>query len=139
MDYILVRDGRLSQSKVIQLLQRYKHSYHPYFPIVPEATLDAANLSKTAREEKHLLTALSKLEAEYKGLDASYGRTHRKALKHKLERMTREVDVKRDQIYLLHDVLEGQKANGEEMTTDFVEHTIRSIFGKEETWNGIQE
>lgn len=30
----------------------------PYFPIVPVATLDAANLPKTARDEPHLLTAV---------------------------------------------------------------------------------
>ncbi|KAF2162787.1 hypothetical protein M409DRAFT_26642 [Zasmidium cellare ATCC 36951] len=58
LEYTLVRDGRLSLSKIIQLLQRYKHYYHPYFPIVPAATLDAVNLSKTARDEPHLLTAI---------------------------------------------------------------------------------
>lgn len=58
LEYPLVRDGRLSLSKIIQLLQRYKHYYHPYFPIVPLATLDAVNLTKTARDEAHLLTAV---------------------------------------------------------------------------------
>ncbi|GAB7359726.1 hypothetical protein MBLNU230_g6901t1 [Neophaeotheca triangularis] len=58
LDYKLVREGYLTLSKTIQLLQRYKHYYHPYFPIVPNATLDAANLSRTAREEQHLLTAI---------------------------------------------------------------------------------
>jgi hypothetical protein len=58
LDYPLVRDGRLSVSKAIQLLQRYKMYYHPYFPLVPVATLDAGNLTKTAREEPHLLTAV---------------------------------------------------------------------------------
>ena len=58
LEYPLVRDGRLSVSKVIQLLQRYKMYYHPYFPLVPSATLDAGNLAKTAREEPHLLTAV---------------------------------------------------------------------------------
>lgn len=58
LEYALVRDGRLSLSKVIQLLQRYKHYYHPYFPLVPTSTLDAGNLSRTAREEPHLLTAI---------------------------------------------------------------------------------
>lgn len=58
LEYPLVRDGRLSVSKVIQLLQRYKMYYHPYFPLVPAATLDAVNLAKTAREEPHLLTAV---------------------------------------------------------------------------------
>lgn len=58
LDYPLVRDGRLSVSKIIQLLQRYKLYYHPYFPIVPAASLDAINLTRTAREESHLLTAI---------------------------------------------------------------------------------
>jgi hypothetical protein len=54
----LVRDGRLSFSKILLLLQRYKHYYHPYFPLVPAATLDAVNLPKTVLEEPHLLTAI---------------------------------------------------------------------------------
>ncbi|KAK0941513.1 hypothetical protein LTR29_006892 [Friedmanniomyces endolithicus] len=58
LDYPLVADGRLSPSRIIGLLQRYKYVYHPYFPLVPAATLDSANLTKTAREEKHLLTAI---------------------------------------------------------------------------------
>ncbi|KAF2764009.1 hypothetical protein EJ03DRAFT_42969 [Teratosphaeria nubilosa] len=58
LDYALVRDGRLVMSRIIQLLQRYKHYYHPYFPLVPQATLDARNLTRTAREERHLLTAI---------------------------------------------------------------------------------
>ena len=58
VDHPLVRNGKLTPSKIIQLLQRYKHYYHPYFPLVPAPTLDAVNLSKTAREERHLLTAL---------------------------------------------------------------------------------
>lgn len=58
MDYPLVRDGKLSTSQVKSLLQRYKQYYHPYFPLVPAATLDANNLSRTARDERHLLTAI---------------------------------------------------------------------------------
>lgn len=58
LDYPLVRNGKLSLSKIIHLVQRYKHYYHPYFPLVPAATLDAVNLSKTARAEPHLLTAI---------------------------------------------------------------------------------
>lgn len=58
LDYALVRNGKLSLPKIIQLLQRYKYYYHPYFPLVPAATLDAGNLAKTAQDEKHLLTAI---------------------------------------------------------------------------------
>ena len=58
LDYALVRNGKLTLPNIIQLIQRYKHYYHPYFPLVPAATLDAANLTKTARDEPHLLTAI---------------------------------------------------------------------------------
>ena len=58
VDHPLVRNGKLTLSKIIQLLQRYKYYYHPYFPLVPAETLDAGNLAKTAREEPHLLTAI---------------------------------------------------------------------------------
>ena len=58
LNHALIRSGKLSLSKIIHLLQRYKHYYHPYFPLVPVASLDAVNLSKTASEEPHLLTAI---------------------------------------------------------------------------------
>lgn len=58
LNYALVRDGRLSLSKIVQLLQRYRHYYHPYFPLVPLATLDGGNITKTAQYETHLLTAI---------------------------------------------------------------------------------
>lgn len=34
LDHTLVRNGKLSLSKIIHLLQRYKQYYHPYFPLV---------------------------------------------------------------------------------------------------------
>lgn len=58
LDYPLVTEGKLGLSRIITLLQRYKLYYHPYFPLVPLATLDAGNLTRTAREERHLLTAV---------------------------------------------------------------------------------
>ncbi|KAK5113417.1 hypothetical protein LTR62_003517 [Meristemomyces frigidus] len=58
LDYPLVRNGRMSLQRIIDLLQRYKQHYHPFFPIVPAATLDANNLSRTASQEKHLLTSI---------------------------------------------------------------------------------
>ena len=58
IDFALVRNGKLSPSNVRQLLQRYKQYYHPYFPLVPQANMEVANLAKIAREEPHLLTAI---------------------------------------------------------------------------------
>ncbi|GAB7354482.1 hypothetical protein MBLNU459_g4954t2 [Dothideomycetes sp. NU459] len=58
MDYHLVRSGRLSSAKIVQLLERYHRLYHPYFAIVPPSTLDPRNLPVTAQQEPHLLTAI---------------------------------------------------------------------------------
>lgn len=58
IDYYLIQIGALSATKVIQLLNRYQHYYHPYFPLVPRGSLDSGNLSKTARQEPTLLTAM---------------------------------------------------------------------------------
>lgn len=58
LDYLLVKQGKLALAKIAQLVQRYKQNYHPYFPLVPAHTLDVANLVSTAREERHLLTAI---------------------------------------------------------------------------------
>ena len=58
LEYALVRNGKLTQSKISQLMQRYKQYYHPYFPLVPAAALDPTNLAKTAQDERHLLTAI---------------------------------------------------------------------------------
>ncbi|KXJ86227.1 hypothetical protein Micbo1qcDRAFT_236957 [Microdochium bolleyi] len=110
-------------------------------PTIRPATNPAVALAAVMKglkdEEQHIIAALNKVEKELKSLDASHGRRQRKTLKEEVQRLHRELDVKRDQIYMLHDVLEGQKASGEEMTGDFVEYTIHSIMGTEETWNGF--
>ena len=58
LQYPLVRNGKLLPSQIVGLIQRYQQFYHPYFPLVPAATLDTINLAGTAREEQHLLTAI---------------------------------------------------------------------------------
>lgn len=58
IDHYLVREGHLTSAKVVQLIQRYRHYYHSYFPIVPAHVLDASNISSVALEEPHLLTAI---------------------------------------------------------------------------------
>ncbi len=88
-------------------------------------------------EEAHLEAALAKAQAQYNALDASVGRRQRKQLSVEIHRLMRQRDVKRDQIYDLHDVLEGQKANGQEMTAEDIEVTIMSVLSRDETWNGI--
>lgn len=58
VDYALVRNGKLSIQNIVSLLESYRWNYHPFFPLVPAATLDPANIARTAREEPHLLTAV---------------------------------------------------------------------------------
>lgn len=111
---------------------------HTVRPASNPAVALAAVMKGLKDEEQHIIAVLSKAEKELKSLDASHSRRHRKALKEEVQRLHRELDVKRDQIYMLHDVLEGQKASGEEMTADYAEYTIQSIMGADETWDGIQ-
>ena len=45
----------------------------------------------------------------------------------KVETLLKAIDVKADQIYALYDVLEGQKADGHEISEEEVEVTLQSI------------
>ncbi|RYO80330.1 hypothetical protein DL762_007697 [Monosporascus cannonballus] len=88
-------------------------------------------------EEAHLEAALARAQVQYNALDASVGRRQRRQLSAEMHRLMKQRDVKRDQLYDLHDVLEGQKAKGQEMTAEEVEVTIMSVLSRDETWNGI--
>lgn len=89
-------------------------------------------------EEAHLEAALAKAQAQYNALEPSTGRRQRQRASAEIRRLMRQRDVKRDQIYDLHDVLEGQRAGGQEMTAHDVEVTIASVLSRDEnTWNGI--
>ena len=85
-------------------------------------------------EEAHLGAALLRAQAQYDALEASTGR---RGLSAEIRRLMRQREVKRDQIYDLHDVLEGQRAGGLDMTAQDVEVTIASVLSRDETWNGI--
>nr|POF22160.1 hypothetical protein CFP56_36245 [Quercus suber] len=56
--YPLIKNGKLTATKVVMLLQRYKRYYHPYFPLVPSAILDPGNLHRSVQAERHLVTAM---------------------------------------------------------------------------------
>jgi hypothetical protein len=58
IDYQLVRSGELSAAKIVQLVERYRQQYHPYFAIVSPDNLDSRNLPTVAQHEPHLLTAI---------------------------------------------------------------------------------
>lgn len=57
-DYYPLRSGALSPQKLGSLLDRYCAHYHPFYPLVPRASLRPANLANTIVKEPHLLTAV---------------------------------------------------------------------------------
>ncbi|KAJ6019973.1 hypothetical protein N7522_000048 [Penicillium canescens] len=58
LEYHLVKAGALTPSQVLNLVERFATIYHPFYPIVPEKSLNLAFISGTARSEPYLLTAI---------------------------------------------------------------------------------
>ncbi|KAL1627900.1 hypothetical protein SLS54_002167 [Diplodia seriata] len=56
--YRLLADGKLSVNQIVQLIQRYRNLYHPYYPLAPPHVFDLARLHEIAHKEPHLLTAI---------------------------------------------------------------------------------
>lgn len=100
-------------------------------------------------ESQHLQLELTRLQARYNRSDKSMGRRERLALAEAIRLLLKRVEAKSDQIYSLYDVLEGQKAAGQEMTEEEVEMTVLNITGmtvrdatttsEQLTWEGIVE
>lgn len=88
-------------------------------------------------EEKHIRSAIAKKQAIYDECDASVNKRMWKQLDADIKVLRKRRDLKRDQIYDLHDVLEGQKANAQLMTQEAIDMTITSVLGKDPAWNGI--
>ena len=63
----------------------------------------------------------------YNSHDASLSKRKRKSVFVKIEALLKAIDAKADQIYALYDVLEGQKADGHEITEEEVEVTLNAI------------
>ncbi|KAK7726719.1 hypothetical protein SLS57_003280 [Botryosphaeria dothidea] len=56
--YRLLAEGKLSVNQVVQLIQRYRTLYHPYYPLAPPQVFDINRLHETAQKEPTLLTAI---------------------------------------------------------------------------------
>ena len=78
-------------------------------------------------ELTHLKIQLSHYQSIYNQHDPALSKRKRKSVLAKIEKMTQTVDIKSDQIYALYDVLEGQKADGHEISEEEVENTLQSI------------
>ncbi|PTB66000.1 hypothetical protein BBK36DRAFT_1160115 [Trichoderma citrinoviride] len=99
-------------------------------------------------ESQHIQLELTRLQARYNKSDKSMGRRERQALSDAIHQLLKRVEAKNDQIYSLYDVLEGQKAAGQEMTDEQVEMTVLNITGmtvrdvtsaSDLTWEGLVE
>ncbi|KAI1129199.1 hypothetical protein F5Y10DRAFT_238774 [Nemania abortiva] len=88
-------------------------------------------------EERHIRAAIARKQAVYDECDAAINKRLWKQLGAEIKVLSKRRDLKRDQIYDLHDVLEGQKANAQLMTQEAIDMTITSVLGKDPTWNGI--
>ncbi|KAH8682310.1 hypothetical protein BX600DRAFT_448237 [Xylariales sp. PMI_506] len=99
----------------------------------------AAVLKCLQDEVAHLKTSVAKKNAEYNALDASFGRRQRKQISSELSRLLRMLEMKNEQIYRLHDVLEGQKRSGQCMSEQEIEMTLMSIRTADDTWDGIMD
>ncbi|MCJ1393956.1 hypothetical protein MMC18_006833 [Xylographa bjoerkii] len=78
-------------------------------------------------ELAHLKIQLSQYQSLYNQHDPALSKRKRKSVLAKIEKLTQAVDIKSDQIYALYDVLEGQKADGHEISEEEIEITLQSI------------
>ncbi|KAI0809862.1 hypothetical protein GGR55DRAFT_647002 [Xylaria sp. FL0064] len=88
-------------------------------------------------EERHIRTTIARKQAVYDECDAAVNKRLWKQLDAEIRVLRKRRDLKRDQIYDLHDVLEGQKANAQLMSQDAIDMTINSVLSKDPTWNGV--
>ena len=78
-------------------------------------------------ELAHLKIQLSHYQTLYHQHDPALSKRKRKSVLAKIEKLVQAVDVKADQIYALYDVLEGQKADGHEISEEQIEITLQSV------------
>ncbi|KAI1743331.1 hypothetical protein F4680DRAFT_409830 [Xylaria scruposa] len=90
-------------------------------------------------EERHIRTAMARKQAVYDECDAAVNKKLWKKLDAEIRVLRQRRDLKRDQIYDLHDVLEGQKVNAQLMSEEAIDMTIMSVLSKDPTWNGIMD
>ena len=78
-------------------------------------------------EMERLKKQHSHLQTIYNQHDPALSKRKRKSVYSQMQSIMEDIDTKADQIYALHDVLEGQKAAGQMMTEDEFEMTLQSI------------
>jgi hypothetical protein len=93
-----------------------------------EPGLALASVIKGLDDEiAHLKIEHARIQSAYNKHDSSLGMRQRKALKKRLDKLLKAIDIKSDQVYALYDVLEGQKQCGQQMSEEEIEITLLSI------------
>lgn len=80
---------------------------------------------------------LAKYQRNYDRQDVAINRRQRKQILGKIQALLESCDLKADQIYNLHDVIEGHKKQGQPITKDQVDNTLQSL-GLDLPWEGIE-
>lgn len=96
-------------------------------PSQPPALALATVMKGLQDELDHLKMQCSQYQNLYSSHDPALSKRKRKSVYRKIESLLKSIDVKADQIYALYDVLEGQKADGHEISDEEVEVTLQSI------------
>lgn len=96
-------------------------------PSQPPALALATVMKGLQDELDHLKMQCSQYQNLYSSHDPALSKRKRKSVYKKIESLLKAIDVKADQIYALYDVLEGQKADGHEISEEEVEVTLQSI------------
>lgn len=102
----------------------------------PEAAL-ATVLESLTTELAAQRGQLARYQASYDRHDVSISRRQRKQILEKIQALLLSTDTKADQIYNLHDVIEGQKQKGQPITQNQLDNTIQSL-GLDLPWEGIE-
>lgn len=79
---------------------------------------------------------VAKYQASYDRHDVSISRRQRKQIIGKIQALLQSCEVKADQIYNLHDVIEGHKQRGQPISQYQIDNTLQSL-GLDLPWEGL--
>ncbi|KAI0999849.1 hypothetical protein K3495_g8350 [Podosphaera aphanis] len=99
-----------------------------------------AFVMKTIKDQlEHSMIRYQEANKAYINHDSSLGRKVRKGMINNIKSLVEEIEVRQDQIYYLHDVLEGLKHTKRDMTEDDLNFTLTNIDIAESTWHGFDK
>ncbi|KAL8634157.1 hypothetical protein Q9189_000076 [Teloschistes chrysophthalmus] len=133
----MVSNGQLptiSDEELDITIQEDEPTIRPTQP--PEAAL-ATVLESLTTELAAQRAQLAKYQASYDRQDVSISRRQRRQTFEKIQALLLSIETKADQIYNLHDVIEGQKQKGQPITQTQLDNTMQSL-GLDLPWEGIE-